>query len=317
MRSKKILITVSAALIAAVLLTLFIPVKKQYTARIPLPIERTVAQLAAVENVQKWFTPFTQSNPGSGSGKASGQWELTSGDYSLKIAGANSFYVALSFSNKSQTAMLNFQVNPDSGYMDMSRITLTVKRNIWGAISGRNELLETAIANLSALETYTGNNRRLYGLDIKHELVKDSAYLYTKRTIGQTGLGQTASTLCRQLTDFANKNHLEIAGSPIINIKQVGTDSTQVSAGLPIHTYIYLAPGNIIQYRQMPFGKKLLEAPFKGGYRDLPAAFDKLKSYADDHRLTIMAIPYAKYTGEQIDFADGDLIDFTVYFPVD
>ncbi len=317
MLSRKIIVVSAVVLIVSIaIIALFYPRKHTVSVMVPLPIERTIAQFTQPDRVKKWFKPFEEADT-TGLKKMGAKWVLQSGNQSLQVAAASSFSVALLLSDGNRSLPLIYQVQMDSGYTDQSRVVFRYKSNVFGNFNGRNQLIEQAVENLHGLESFTSNTLRFYGLDIRRKLVTDSAYLFTQKTVARNQVGQTAASLIQNLRGYALQKKLEITGTAIVNINNLSADSVRVSTGLSTSTYFRAALTDPITYRTMPFGKRLLEAPFKGKYSDLPAAFRALELYARDHLLTNMAIPYGKYGSDQVTYSDHDLIDMLVYFPVD
>lgn len=315
MPAKKLILTASIMVLAMITVLLF-PRDESISVSIPLPIERTVEQLSKSTQVKNWFKPFGTVDNDSLAAMGN-KWKMNAGNQQLELLSANSFSVILGLTSEMAKANLFYRIGMDSNYSDQSKVTLSYKKNLWGNFNGRNKLLQQAADNLRSLEAFTSNNIRFYGLDIRHKQVTDSAYLYMQNTVKNGQLKKAINELYGELEAFAVNRKLIRSGSRIINILPQKNDSVRISVGISISTYLHLPTDSKITYRTMPYGKKLLEAPFKGRYADLPKAFRSLEQYGRDHQLTTMAIPYGKYLDDRLDNEEGDIIDMLVYYPVD
>lgn len=312
---KKIL-PFAGVLLVAIAGILLYPTSEVTTISIPLPIERALGMISEADNVTKWYRPFTEA--GTIKNAAPGKpWTLQSGSYNLALVSFNTYMATLSLSGDEQKLAAVYRAAPDSNYIDQTKISLAYKKNYWGNFNGRNKLIALAEENLKSLEGFANNTLRLYGYDIRQKTITDSSYLFTQQQTSVSNLSLTVQSLYKQLAAFAEAKNVAADGPKIVNIRPVSKDSVVVSVGLSIPQYLYTAPGAAISYRTMPFGKKLLETTFKGRYTDLPNAFQALDQYARDHRLTNMAIPYGRFPDAKTDYANGDIIDMLVYFPVD
>lgn len=315
MSLKRILLFIlPLALVVGVVL--YYPVTKTSAISIPLPVERAVHLLADPTYIKKWYQPFTDANTDT-SHQSDKQWQLTNGDLQLSLRNKNTISATLLLTEKNQEAAFFYHTTLDSNYIDQTKVTMTYKKNWLGNFNGRNKLIDLAETSLQSLATYASNTVRLYGLEIRHKDVTDSAYLFTQKTTSWAEVKTTVQSLYKDLVNFADANKIDKNGAKIINIKILSGDSIRVSAGLAIQQYINLPLNGKITYRTMPYGKKLLEAPFKGRYADLPQAFQSLDQYARDHKLTNMAIAYGKFSDDRTDYEQGDIIDMMVYYPVD
>ncbi len=301
-------------LVLIVLVALYYPVTETSEVSLPVPIERAIRLLTEPGHIKKWYPPFTAADTDT-SRQAEKQWILKNGTLQLSLKSATTISATLFLSNATQEAAFFYHTSLDSGYIDQTKVTMSCKKNWLGNFNGRNKLIDLATESLRSLETYAANTVRLYGLDIRHKEVTDSAYLFTQKTIPRGSVKPTVEALYAELDDFAAAKKIS-GGARIINIKPVGADSIRISVGLAIQQYLNLPLNGKITYRTMPFGKKLLEAPFKGRYAALPQAFHALEQYARDHRLTNMAIPYGKFATGRHDYEEGDIIDMMVYYPV-
>ncbi len=302
-------------LVLIVLVALYYPVTETSEVSLPVPIERAIRLITEPGHIKKWYPPFTAADTDT-SRQTEKQWILKNGALQLSLKDANTISATLFLSNATQEAAFFYHTSPDSGYVDQTKITMSCKKNRLGYFNGRNQLIGLAQESLRSLETYAGNTARLYGLDIRHIVVTDTAFLFTQATTTWGAVKPTVEALYTELDRFAAVRNAGTGGIRIINIKPLGSDSIRISVGLGIQQYLNLPLNGKIMYRSMPVGKRLLEASFKGRYVDLLKAFQGIDDYARDHRLTNVAIPYARFSTARYDYEEGDIIDMMVYYPV-
>jgi effector-binding domain-containing protein len=317
MPSKKTFLSVSVILVVILVSVFFYPRKEFRQIIVPLPIERTISQFTDPVRVQHWFKAIASNDSAAITKEGNGRWVINADQHALRIITANSFSAVLELSEGQEKKRFVYTASVAPDNVDQTRITLNYRTNLFRKLTGEPSLINAGIESIQNLEAFTNSTKRFYGYEIRHTLVTDSAYLFTTKSVAKGSIQKAAVEVFDNLIAYARKNKIQFTGTKIINIFPLPGDSIRVSGGIAVTSYYVPAASDNISYKNMPYGKKLLEAPFKGSYSELPIAYSALLKYSQDNNLTSMAIPYGKFLTDNYSYSDNDIIDLMVYYPVD
>ena len=171
--------------------------------------------------------------------------------------------------------------------------------------------IEKLLKNMSDFGSSTAN---LYALDIRRELVKDSAVV----SILDSSIGFPSAekiyALVHPLREYVKIQHAVVTDSPMINLLTTDKDHYQLKVALP--TNRPLPSNGKIEYRWMLPGGNILVADVKGGQQSIDSAFAIIENYVEDHELKAPAIPFYSYITNRLAEKDSTKWITRIYYPV-
>ena len=175
------------------------------------------------------------------------------------------------------------------------------------------ELKEKMSAILSSLQTFLSGKERLYGMNIEETISKDSTLLATRFSSAGYPTVTDIYSAINKLKDYISQQGASATNYPMLHVKKT-TDST-FEATIAIPTNKQLS-GNASFYfvRFVPW--KVLGGTVRGGNATVNEALKQLQLYTEDHRRTIMAIPFQSLITDRSLERDTSQWVTTIYVPV-
>jgi hypothetical protein len=127
---------------------------------------------------------------------------------------------------------------------------------------------------------------------------------------------RSTAKLYDELISYADKRHAGYNGVRIFYSQPVSKDSIELFAGIGVTVYTPTKPDDDIQYKMMPYGKKLLALEYEGTYGNSRKMFDILEQFKRDHNMVSMAIPFQKFLTNGYGFSDSQIVRTRVCYPV-
>lgn len=311
---KRLLAFVSILLLgAAAWFIFFRPVTITREVTVPYSIWRVGEQVNNLGAIRKWFSPFAGASAGLPTDTGSGK--LQSGEYALELESRTVFNAVMRMSRKEQSALVAFAALSDSGAVRESRIQLRYLSTLGKQWFGESELIRLARQNLENLRDYMTDTKRFYGYEIQEMKVEDTAFLFSRITVPVAEKRKGMVQLFSKLIAYAEKNEAGYNGTRIFYSMQSGNNIT-LFAGIGVTNAIETSPTSDIEYKRMPYGKNLLVTSYQGAYGESKKAFEALELFKTDHQLSSMAIPYQKFLSDGYDFADDQVVQLKIFYPV-
>lgn len=289
------------------------PVTAAKEVAVPYTIWRVGEQFNSIQSIRKWFSPFTVSENSDDNG--TDPLELRSGDLTLHLESRSVFNAVLRLAQKNKSALVAYSAYNDSGAVREAHIRLEYKTTLGRKWFGESGLVKLAIKNLENLRDYMTDTKRFYGFEIQEMKVEDTAYLFSRLTVPVAEKRQGMTRVFEKLIRFAEEKKAGYNGTRIFYSMQSGNQIT-LFAGIAVTTAISIPEGNEIEYKRMPYGKNLLVTNYQGPFGDSRKAFEAMELFKTDHQLSSMAIPYQKFLTEGYDFADDQVVQLQVFYPV-
>lgn len=284
----------------------------QKTIHLPLPILTVTEQFKNPENLQKWFAPF--DTRGAISFDSSNK-KISSGEYQVKIINQSLYSSLLVYSNNKKEKKFIISALPDTAKNSITSLSIIYKSTYFKQWFGQDDLTKNALTSFTNFREYIEDSKRVYGYEIKPVKVVDTLFLFERRTVPLADKRKGMKSIFENLIAYAEKNDLGYTGNRIFySLKTGNTITLFASIGITRETEI---PGNAaIEIKRMPFEKKLLEATYQGTFGDSNKVFEALEKFINDHYLATMGIPYQKFISDGYDFADDQVVQMKVYYPV-
>lgn len=292
----------------------FIPQIYEKEVTVPYTMLKTGEQLSSTANVVKWYLPFahdemTKKNP-------IGKKEIRPSYHMVKVTDVTSISAVLVASWKKKQKQFHFTAISDSGDMSSSKIKLTYKSTLLNKWIDKGKLISNAQKSLENLKAYMEDTRQFYGYQIEQTTVTDTSFIFISATVPLTEKRAVTKKLFEQLITYSKQKNAGYTGTRIFYTVPYGKDQIMLFASIGVSSRVETKPGEQIQYKRMPWGKNLLMASYQGQYKDISKVFTALEKFKSDHNLSSMAIPYQKFLSDGYDFADDQIVQMKVYYPI-
>jgi len=261
-----------------------------------------------------WYSPFSD-NTGTSITDSGATQVLRYNDHTASIQDATPFGSIIKSTNKKSSGLFSFTASPDAADIQASVIHLSYNSTLFRQWFGKNPLEKEAEKSLENLKTYMTDTKRFYGFEIQEVKVEDTAFLFSRAIFPIAQKRSGIIKLFDKLIAFAEKNQSGYNGTRILYMMESGNEIT-LFAGIGVTVAANPAPGSEIEYKRMPLGKNLLMTNYQGPFGQSGKAFEALQQFKSDHQLTGIAIPYQKIMSDGYDFADDQMVQLRVYYPV-
>lgn len=284
----------------------------QKTIHLPLPILTVTDQFKNPENLQKWFAPF---DTGGDVAVDSATKKINAGDFQVQIRDESLYSSLLTYSTTENEKQFIIAAQPDTAKNSITSLSIIYKSSYFKKWFGQDDLTKNALSSFDGFREYIEDSKRVYGYEIKPVKVVDTLFLFERRTVPLADKRKGMKSIFENLIAYAEKNNLGYTGNRIFySLKTGNTITLFASIGITRETEI---PGNAaIEIKRMPFEKKLLEATYQGTFGESNKVFEALEKFIADHYLATMGIPYQKFISDGYDFADEQVVQMKVYYPI-
>jgi len=203
------------------------------------------------------------------------------------------------------TVTINWYAKTPSSYNPIKRL------QVYFAAKKASRQIEALLKKISAFGSKTAN---LYGLDIKRELVKDSALVSTSGSSIGFPTTQKIYLLVEQLRQYINSQKATATNAPMLNI--FTKDSINYTVKVAIPTSRRLPSSGKIEYKWMLGGGNILTADIKGPQKAIDSAFIIVENYIHDHQLKAPAIPFYSLITDRLAEKDSTKWVTRIYYPI-
>lgn len=291
---------------------IFFQAEFKETIHLPLPILTVTEQFKNPENLQKWFAPFDIG--GSVSFDSSNK-KISNGEYQVQIKNQSLYSSLLIYSNSKKEKQFIISALPDTAKNSITSLSIIYKSSYFKKWFGRDDLTKNALSSFNNFREYIEDSKRVYGYEIKPVKVVDTLFLFERKTVQQADKRQEMKSVFENLIAYAAKNNLGYNGNRIFYSQKTG-DNITLFASIGITREIEIPENAAVEIKRMPFEKKLLEATYQGAFGESNKVFDALEKFINDHYLATMGIPYQKFISDGYDFADDQVVQMKVYYPI-
>ena len=286
-----------------------------YAVTVPFSMLKTGEQLNTPSNVVKWYQPFS-SNDSLKSSYIKTGGEIKLDDESIQILKPGALGVTIKASKGDVSKDFLFVVSEDSAQVGSSRVYLLYESTLFGHLIDKGDLKKKARESLENLKVYMEDTKQFYGIQIEQTTVTDTAFLFMSETVPKAEKREATKKIYEKLIAYANEMGAGYTGTRIFYSTPYGTDKVMLFASIGVNKWIETPANHPIENKRMPFGKNLLVALYHGPYGEVSKAYTALENYKADHQLTSMAIPYQQFISEGFDFADDQIVQMKVYYPI-
>ena len=281
---------------AVALVFLVVPTNEEVIVRVPLPLERVMKEFETPESLKKWFYP------------------ADSAGYQLSVTKANPFEFILTNTSKTQTIPLRVIVSPDTTDPSLTKIIYRYQTS-WlpGEVGTYKKDAADAISNLGELLTTT---TYVYGHKISVTTVTDSSFFFQQRIVKKINTQAETKNLFDELIARAEKVGAGYNGVRIFYSQPLNKEEDIIYGSIGVSSGSDKNPGENIQFKMMPYGKKLLVLDYEGPYGKTKDLYGILEEYKRNNSLVSMAIPFQKFLTPGYGFADSQVIKTRISYPI-
>jgi hypothetical protein len=273
-----------------------VPSQKELVVKVPLPIERVMIEFEQMDKIDQWYVPKKEQG------------------YALAIEKANPFEFIFVNTKDNKTTPLHIVVSPDTTDSKLTKIVFRYEQSRL-PIPG-DDLAAAAAQSLSSLGEMLKTTTYVYGHNILTTTVTDSSFLFQSKVVAKTKEAEETKKIFDELIDYANKRGAEYNGVRIFYTQRISNDEVALFASVGVNKYTPTGPDEKIQYKMMPYGKKLLILDYEGPYGKAKELFSVLEDYKRYNTLVSMAIPFIKYMSPGYGFADSQVVKTRISYPV-
>jgi hypothetical protein len=295
MKSKMKFLVIGLVLLLAIIYAVM-PAKKELVVKVPLPIERVMMEFEMMEKVDQWYTPKKQDG------------------YALTIEKANPFEFIFVNTKADKTTPLHIVVSPDTTDSKLTKIVYHYEQSRL-PIPG-DDLAASVATSLTNLGEMLKTTTYVYGHTILTTTVTDSSFLFQNKVVAKVNEAAETKKIFDELIAYAEKRNAGYNGVRIFYTQRVNNEEVALFASVGVNNYTPTGPEEKIQYKMMPYGKKLLILDYEGPYSKSKALFTVLEDYKRYNTMVSMAIPFLKYVSPGYGFADSQIVKVRVSYPV-
>jgi hypothetical protein len=285
-----IMLTIMVALVL-----LLLPSDVEVTVRVPLPLERVMAEFETTERVKKWFNTADSG-------------------YTITIEKANPFEFIFVHEKLGKNTPLRFVVSPDTSDSKITKIVYRYSDGIFMGEAGR--LKEQVALSVRQLGDSLSSTSYVYGYNIKETTVTDSSFLFQQKVVKRTEEQVATRQLFDELLAYAGKRGAGYNGVRIFYSQPMPDNRVALFGSIGVNIYTPTRPDENIQYKMMPYGKKLLIMDYEGPYGKTKELYSVLEEFKRNNNLVSMAIPFQKFLSEGYGFADSQVVKTRISYPV-
>lgn len=281
--------------IMVALVLLLLPSDVEVTVRVPLPLERVMAEFETTERVKKWFNTADSG-------------------YTITIEKANPFEFIFVHKKSGKNTPLRFVVSPDTADSKITKIVYRYSDGIFMGEAGR--LKEQIALSVRQLGDSLSSTSYVYGYNIKETTVTDSSFLFQQKVVKRTEEQVATRQLFDELLAYAGKRGAGYNGVRIFYSQPMPDNRVALFGSIGVNIYTPTRPDENIQYKMMPYGKKLLIMDYEGPYGKTKELYNVLEEFKRNNNLVSMAIPFQKFLSEGYGFADSQVVKTRISYPV-
>jgi hypothetical protein len=179
-----------------------------------------------------------------------------------------------------------------------------------------DDLAEAAAQAISELGEKLKTTTYVYGYNILTTTVTDSSFLFQSKVVKKINEAAETKKIFDELIAYADKRKADYNGVRIFYTQRVNQDEVALFVSVGVNNYTPTGPDEKIQYKMMPYGKKLLIMDYEGPYGKSKELFSVLEDYKRYNTMVSMAIPFIKYMSPGYGFADTQVVKTRISYPV-
>lgn len=153
----------------------------------------------------------------------------------------------------------------------------------------KKEVGENIDVILNAFRSFVEKPENIYGVNFKQTLSKDSTLITLNLVSTSYPTTALVYRMIDSLKDYAASQHAKEINYPMLHVSQISNTEYKVMVALSLDKTL-AGTGRIVIKRFVPW--KMLEGEVYGGTSVVNKGLRQLFLFRDDHKLSIMAVPF-------------------------
>ena len=267
--------------------------------------------LSTDTNWKKWW-PNDESNK-----KATDILSLGGRQFSKSEAGYHSFGISIHMDGQVEKSLLNlFSVGYDSLKIIWSA-TLHSANNPISKIElflRARQISNSFKTVLEALNSYASKVKNLYGFDIRRDKIQMEFLVSIRKTISRYPTTNDIYDMIRSIERHIATKPVKTEHLPIMHIEAKDSVNYDVLVAVPIDREI--PDSGIFITKKILRNGNILVVEMTGGNYTVQQALKQIDTYASDHRLTNVAIPYQSFMVDRTVVTDSTKWRTLIAYPI-
>lgn len=226
--------------------------------------------------------------------------------------------VLISGNNKSYSSEINIiPISFDSSAIEW-KLQFTASKNPFKRVEQyqtAKKIKDNITALLNSFKKFITDTKNIYGFDIKHTTLTDTALVSIKINTKQYPSTKFIYTLIDELKKYIKEQHATEHNYPMLNITLLKDSSFQVTVGVP--TNILLGGTDIIEPKRMMMAKnKTLITYITGDTSIIKKALQATTDYMTDNQLAAPVIPFQQLVTDRSKMKDSTKWITRIFSPI-
>ena len=166
---------------------------------------------------------------------------------------------------------------------------------------------------LAAMNSYMGQQKNIYGIDFRREVVSDTLMVSIKKEFNAYPGVLQIDSMIQTLRKYILSQNAKAVDSPMLHVDEIGKDHFTAQVAIP--TDKPLKNSGEIEFRRMVQGYMLI-ADVKGGQATVQTAIAEIENMLRDFMRTSPAIPFELMITDRAKEPDTTKWITRIYYPV-
>ena len=310
----------TALLIIILILTagiyLFIPAKIQINRTVTIPATPS-ATFRILSDNSTWKNWWPGSDNKSTLTNEKNQFAYKGYSYIINQKFFNTLGILISGSDdvKINSSLIILSILKDSVAVEWQAIVIPSKNPVTRIQDYRKamEIENNMKEVLSHIQSFLGNEKNIYGMNIQRTVVKDTLLMSTKFTSNQNPTTEEIYSSINKIREYISRHGASESNYPMLNVSLIDSNRFQTMVAIPVNQV--LKDNSDIYVRRMVRGY-ILEGEVKGGAYTARQALKQLENYVNDHSMNSPAIPFESLLTDRSSEPDTTKWITKLYYPV-
>ena len=309
---KRVLILLSSIIVIAVVLVYTLIPENIIVSKIVYTNIKSASVLRCLHDTSKWQQWF----PANVSTK--NDFTYNNQHYTIKKQSYISSNVIISDNKINYPSVINvIPIMADSSIIEW-KLQFNASKNIFKRIDqyqAAKKLKNNMTVLLDSFNNFVQTTKNIYGFDIKHTTLTDTALVSIKRTIKQYPSTQIVYNMVDELRQYIKQQNATEHNFPMLNVTQLEDSSYTVMVGIP--TNVLLKGTDAIKPKRMiMLQNKTLVTEVIGDNNTIKKAFKATSNYMDDNNLSSPVIPFQQLVTDRSKERDSTKWVTRIFTPI-
>jgi effector-binding domain-containing protein len=303
-----------AALLLAILTSIFFPVSEQKTVSINASYFNVYSLLLTPANWENWRPDLKKIADNDSTKitihKGKGAFSMRHSDLELNVRSAGEiFYIDDDFGKNGSSYSYVVVPSKDPG---KTSVTVYKETSALRYLVGKLGQPSFAETHIDDLKHFLETDSLHYGFSISKTKISDDNLVEIKKEVLTKDKFEQASRSFSALQQYVQANNAKQIQPVIGQFLPKGKDSTQVNVGMYIDKVV--KPGKDIIFVTMPKGGPLYSAKFRGRFNQRQKVYSGVQQYFNDHHYQTIILPFESYLDNKLPVSDTSVINIRVNF---